>query len=244
MIKDVLEQSGLTRKEAEIYAELLRLGEVPVSAVLKATSSHPQVVYSTIEALVRKGLATSVTRRNRKYVSAEDPQVLVARQRERLRELDDALPQLRALRDVPPNAVVRVSRGNSAVQAFRMRQAEETPTRGTDYVIGGSGEAYWRSMGDQRLEYERKRINKGITKKLVTFESQRDFLEQGGIQRELAEFRYLPERYGIPSTTMVFCDVVAICIWELDPIVITIESESVAESYRNYFESLWKMGKE
>jgi sugar-specific transcriptional regulator TrmB len=237
----ILEQVGLTRKEAEVYETLLKLGEVPISAVLKATSSHPQVIYSTIESLTGKGLVTALSRRNRKYVRAEDPEILLTRQKDRLRELDEAMPQLRALRDVPPNAVVRLSRGNEAVRALRMRQVEETPPGGTDVVIGGSGEAYWNSMGPQRLEYERKRINKGICKRLVTFESQRDFLEQPGIQRELAEFRYLPERHGIPSTTMLFQDTTAIVIWEMDPIVITIESEGVTKSYRNYFESLWKI---
>jgi len=36
---------------------------------------------------------------------------------------------------------------------------------------------------------------------------------------------------------------VAIQIWLPDPIVITIESPEVAQSYKDYFDSLWKTAK-
>lgn len=236
----ILEEIGLTKKESEVYRILLRLGTSPISKVLAATGSHPQIVYRVIDSLEKKGLLIVTTRKNRKYVRAEDPKALELIEKKRLENLLKALPELSALQKTPADALIRVARGNEAVRSLRMRGIEELPIGGTYQVIGASGNRYYEVMADFLKEYERKRVKKRIWMKLIAFKDQKPLIEKQPFARQYNDFRYVSEEYSVFSSTNIFNDTVAILIWSADPIVITIESAEVADSYRQYFSSLWK----
>ena len=52
---------------------------------------------------------------------------------------------------------------------------------------------------------------------------------------------YLPKEYDAPAATTVAGNKVAFYIWSEPPLGIVITSSRMAESYRNYFELLWKL---
>lgn len=241
MARPILEKVGLTRKEAEIYEVLLRLGESPIADVIKDTKTHPQIIYATIESLIEKGLAMVSYRRHRKYVRAESPHVLKKMEEEKLKELNQVIPDLLALQKMSSDAVIRILRGNEAIRNIRARAIEELPTGEAYYIIGSSGDRFYEIMADNYAEQERKRIKKGIIKKLISFESQKALIKKNDKFTKLAEYGYLPVNYPIVATTIIFNNTVAIQIWSADPIVITIESPEVAESYKHYFETLWRV---
>lgn len=240
MSHPILEKIGLTSKEAEVYETLLKLGESPVSDILKETRDHPQIIYRAIDSLLSQGLVIETYRRHRKYVRAEDPRILEQKEEKKLEELRSNIPQLLALQKSSKDAIVRVAKGNEAVRSLRLRAIDSLSEGDIFYIIGASGDRYYEIMADQHAELERKRIKKKICRKLLSFESQKSQLEQDQF-KNLAEFRYLPEEYPIPSSTNIFANTVAIIIWEPEPIVITIESPQVAESYRHYFSTLWQI---
>lgn len=240
---EILKQIGLTKRESEVYELLLRLGESPVSVVIKNTGAHPQIIYRVIDSLGVKGLVISVRKKNKIYVSAENPKQLERLQEERLVTLRKALPDLIALQKTSKEAIVRVSRGNEAVRALRFRAIQELKRNAIYYIIGASGDRFYNAMGDFNKEIERKRVKKKIHKKLISFASQRESLDKNDPFRQLAEFRYLSDEHAVESSTNIFGNTVAILIWAADPIVITIESEEVAESYKKYFYVLWHIAK-
>jgi len=58
----------------------------------------------------------------------------------------------------------------------------------------------------------------------------------------ITEVRYM--RKTSPTTTYIYGEKVVIIIWEKEKLVaIMIKDKDVAESYRNYFESIWKTAK-
>lgn len=237
---DILREIGLTEREAQVYETLLRLGESPISSLLKATGSHPQVVYRVLDSLVKKGLVLEIKRKNRKFVKAESPSHLEKIEEQRLEKLRKALPDLTALQAPSKEANVRVAKGEEAVRALRVRGIEELSRGETYYILGASGDRFYSIMGERYAEVERKRIRKKIIKRLISFTSQRILFTKDKF-RELTEFRYLPKDFPISSSTNIFKDTVAIIIWDTDPIVITVESKAIAESYRQYFNTLWEI---
>lgn len=236
---DILQEIGLTKREAQVYETLLRLGESPISSVLKATGSHPQVVYRVLDSLVKKGLVLEIKRKNRKYVKAENPSRLEKLEEQRLEKLRKALPDLTALQAPTKEAIVRLAKGEEAVRALRIRGIEELSRGDTYYIIGASGDRFYDIMGDRYAEVERKRIRKKITKKLISVDTHRTLFQKDKF-REYTEFRFLSEDFPVFSSTNIFKDTVAMIVWDTDPIVITIESKAIADSYRQYFASLWK----
>jgi sugar-specific transcriptional regulator TrmB len=239
----VLQQLGLKEKEAALYEALLPLGEVPVSDLTSVFKEHPQIVYRLLDQLAAKGLVVMSTKKHRKVVRAEDPRILEQTEERKLEELRLALPELMALQKASKGAIVRVSRGNEAVQELRLRAFSLLPEGSTYFIIGGSGDRFYEVMGEANERAEKLRIKKKLRKKLVTFESQRKGLLKGEKYPQFCEYRFLSQNFSAPTSTNIFGDTTAILIWTDEPLVICIESKEVADSYRSYFQALWKMGK-
>ncbi|MDD5469669.1 MAG: helix-turn-helix domain-containing protein [Candidatus Peribacteraceae bacterium] len=239
----ILQSFGLTDVEAKLYEMLLPLGDVPMVEVIRAAKRHPQVVYRLVDQLAAKGLVLTETRRHRRFVRAEDPQVFAHLQSEKCKKLKEALPELRALQQHPREALVRIERGREAVQGLRKRAFSTLPPGGMYYILSASGTQFYELMGDVFQNVERLRIKRKIHKRMLAFESQRIMLEKNETMRTYVEMRYLPEIFPVPTSTNIYGNVVAVQIWSQDPIVILIESEEVAQSYKDYFETLWKIAK-
>ncbi|MBI4175382.1 hypothetical protein HY523_02060 [Candidatus Berkelbacteria bacterium] len=238
-----LEKLGLTERETETYVTLLRLGESPVADLLKTTGAHPQIMYRALDGLLKKKLVLISYRRHRKYFRAEDPHLLEKLAEDELQSVRNLIPDLLALQQTSNDAIIRVERGNEAVRTLRKQGIDELPPGGIYKVIGASGTRFYEVMGEFFTELERKRIKKGITRRMLSFESQRQLFAKEEPNKPLLEARYLPDSYDIPSSTNIFNDTVAILIWSTDPIVLTIDSPEVAQSYHQYFDSLWKLAK-
>lgn len=241
---EILEKVGLSKREAQVYETLLRLGASPVAAVLRSTGFHSQVVYRVLKTLQAKGLVVEGRRGRKTLVRAEDPKKLEEMERQRFTELHQKVLELRKLGKSSQEAIVRTAYGNEAVQDLRMRAVRELTPGSTFYVIGASDHRYYEIMGEKHREFQKMRLGKRIRLKLLAYESSRNVaaLSQDAVTK-YTEFRYLPVDFPIFSSTNVFNDTVAILIWSPDPIVITIESADVAESYRQYFAALWKIAR-
>lgn len=239
----LLQELGLTKRAAETYEILLKLGESPVSAVIHELKAHPQIAYRAVDELVERGLVTAIMRKYRKYVRAEDPRLLMRLQEAKAKELALAMPDLMKMRKDSKDSIVRVMKGEDAIRRLRARGIEELPVGGSYYVIGASGSRFYDIMGDFFAKLEKKRLEKKIKRMNISFESQRELVVKRGDQKtRLVEWRYLPESFRVPSSTNIFNDTVAILVWAEEPIVVVIESKEIAESYRSYFKALWKYG--
>ncbi len=239
---EILKQMGFTERESQVYELLLKIGESPVSSVIKHVGAHPQIIYRAVDSLIEKGLLISVRKRNKIYVSAENPKQLERMEEEKLYKLRQAIPDLMALKNTSKETIVRVSRGDEAVRSLRARGIDELKIGGTYYVIGGSDNRYYQVMGKFHQELERRRLKKKIHRKTVFFENQRKLNPEETLTK-LREFRYLPDEHYVTASTNIFNNTVAILIWTAEPIVIAIESDEVAENYKKYFYSLWHMSK-
>ena len=241
---EILQKIGLTKIESNVYKTLLRLNEVPIAKIIKDTGAHPQVIYRAIDTLTEKGLILNSVRGGKKHVRAENPDILEEIVEKQLKDVRAVLPSLHALTHATDQAIVRVIRGKEAVANMRMNALQTMKPGETFYIIGGSGTNYYEIMGKKRKQWDTKRIEKKIKKKLLSFESQKKSInnnEKKNQLNKLAEYRYLPGEYPIPSSTNIFKNTTAIIIWSSDPIIIQIESPEVTTSYKHHFNELWKI---
>lgn len=244
MIQNILQSLGLSTIEAECYEKLLPMGDVPIAELTAVMKRHPQIVYRLVAQLEAKGLAATETRMHRKYVRAEDPSELERVQMQKLEKLREALPALHAIQHQPSEARVRVERGPEAARALRRRAFSELPVGGTYYILSPSGEHFYDTVGRKYIEeLEQLREKRKIIRRMLAMENQRLYLEHEE-HWKYVEIRYLPDDYPVPASTNIFGSTVYVQIWSKETIVIVIESEDVANSYKDFFETLWKMGRE
>ncbi|MFA5926768.1 MAG: helix-turn-helix domain-containing protein, partial [Patescibacteria group bacterium] len=139
----ILKQIGLTSKEAEAYEALLRLGEVPVSEIVRETGDHSQIIYRAIDGLVALGLVAVSYQQHRKFVKAEDPTTLERLEEKRLEELRLVVPELLSIqRQAHNTSIIRTSKGNEAIRAMRLDSLERLKAGDCYYAIGATGDRY------------------------------------------------------------------------------------------------------
>lgn len=240
---EALTNVGLSDREAEVYTTLLRLGEVPVVELIRATGTHPQLIYRALERLQAQRLVTSIQHKHRKYVRAEDPDRLERIAEDHLQKIRSVVPKLEALQIRSPRTVVRTYQGADELAAFRAHLLAPLESGETYYVIGGAAQ-YYREMTLKRHEAgERSRVRKKVWKRVVTFSSQRKAIERFDKGRPYTEYQFLADDFDTPSTITIARDTVGLMLWDTEPIVIELRSKLLAESYRHYFDVLWRLAK-
>jgi len=88
--------------------------------------------------------------------------------------------------------------------------------------------------------YQKKKSAKKIKCRAIHSEHERN---EEFVKEFIGEVRFLPKEFVSPSTTMIYGNNIAIIIWRENPIGILINSAEVAETYRYYFQLLWKISK-
>jgi sugar-specific transcriptional regulator TrmB len=240
----ILEDIGLTQRESEIYQEVLRRGEVKIGSLLVALKMHPQVIYRSIEGLISKGLITEFYRRGRKHVRAESPHTLLKIEEHRMSRLEELMPTLISMQKKgKEQTIVRVEKGNEAIIKLRTSAVEKLKKGQTYYVIGGSSERFYSAMGSTLARIEAKRVEKGVLRKMISYESQRGPMKTLDKERRLTDFRFILGGKTSPASTLIYGNTVGLFIWADEPIAITLESRELADSYRDFFEALWKVAK-
>ena len=85
--------------------------------------------------------------------------------------------------------------------------------------------------------YNIKRKEKKIKLRVIA-----DMSAKGKMKAPLAEFRYIQE-LG-PAAMNIYADKVAIILWSKEkPLAIIIKNPEIANSYRTFFEHMWKITK-
>ena len=58
MIEQKLKKLGFGKNEIKVYLCLLELGQARVKNIIEATALHPNLVYTSLDSLLRRKLAT------------------------------------------------------------------------------------------------------------------------------------------------------------------------------------------
>ncbi len=87
MLRQVLEQIGLTEKEAKIYLALLEMGAQGATTIAQKTQINRTTCYLILENLKEKGLISTHTEANVQFFEAQEPSSLLTYINKRQNEL-------------------------------------------------------------------------------------------------------------------------------------------------------------
>lgn len=139
--------------------------------------------------------------------------------------------------------LIEVFKGIEQFQAYHLGLIKRLPKNSTIYVAGAVGDAWYNPMGDFYKHYEKIRIKKNITWKMITY-------KQSAIDHRLVkefpklnQFRSMPRNIQNPANYNVFGNTVITQIFKKEPTIIQIKSQSIANAYMRFFEELWDSGK-
>ena len=135
---------------------------------------------------------------------------------------------------------IEVFKGLEQFQAYHMSLIKRLPENTTIYVAGAVGDAWYSPMGEFYKPYEKLRLKKHITWRMVTY-------DQGEIDERLVrehpeynQFRKMPRTIQNPANYNVFGDSVITQIFGDEPTIIQIKNQYIADAYMRFFEELWE----
>lgn len=234
MDKKILERAGLSKGEIEVYLVLLKLGSSLVSKIAQETGLHRTNIYDTLEKLREKGLVSYVIKENRKYYSASNPDKLLDYIKERETEIASILPELKGYLNISRSeSIVEVYKGKEGLKSVLKDILKESQ----DYVVLEE-EGYIQKVLPHFYPQFNAQLNKSKIKVRVLTKDVKNI-----VKRSLMQIRSLPEFISFPSATAIYGNKVAIFVWDEPYHAILIKSKQVADSYRSFFEALWKQAK-
>lgn len=234
--KEILQDFGLTESETQVYLALLKLGSASASEISQKTNIHRINIYDILERLQEKGLVSYVIMGKRKHYEASNPKKILEIEEERKRKIKEIIPKLsaeRVLAKEPQEATIfKDKKGIKTV-------LEDVPKSKTDVYLFASGWGFTQNFPDYSdVWHERFRLHKTKIKTLISSK----FKKRLKVPKPL-EYKYLPSEFVFPSTTVVYDDKVFMIMWSAHPLGILIRGKEISNSYKEFFNILWKSAK-
>lgn len=237
-----LQKLGFTPNETAIYLILLELGQSSTGPIIKKTGPHRNIVYDTLDNLVKKKLVAETIKSNKKYFQLRNPQTLVDKAREQLYASNKLAERIakKLKTDVPE---VIMYEGSDGWQTAYRLLANRLKQNDAICALGVGGDKWIEAMGDFFMKWENFLKDKKITNKMIAYDWQKEEI-LAHQKNPMRKTKYLSEDHLILANTEIFKDGIFIQIYT-DPLaLIEIRSAEVAKGYAQHFESLWKLARE
>lgn len=243
----ILEKLGLTETEAKIYMLLLRLGNTHVTPIIKKAELHRATVYDVLDRLIEKGIVSYVIKDGKRFYEAASPERFEVILEEKQKELEE---QKKIFKQIKPQleGLKKLSKQKQEAEIYLGRQGLKTVLeevlrqKETFYALGAQGN-FQKYLKDYHRYWHMEIFRRKIPMIMIYAEKCRE-LRTKVEPLPGAKIRFIDKLYDGPSTTHFYGDTVLILTWSEQPLVIKIKNRHLAESYKQFFNIIWKMAKE
>ncbi len=231
-----LQKIGLNLNEAKIYLALLKLGSSQAGKISKESQINRTTTYDGLERLIEKGLVAFVISANKKIFKPVAPERLLDQIKEKEKTMAEILPELKFLfKDSKEKEESDIYKGRKGIRSILQDILNHKK-----YVAFGSSGRFLEIMKHDFEFFQKRKKELKINSRAILSESSRK-TEQVKIAH--TKFKFILNEFASPTTTFVYGNKTAIIIWGDVPIATLIRSKEVADSYKKYFELLWKIAK-
>lgn len=247
---------GMLRKksskgEIKVYLALLKTGVTPIGQLVDETGLQKSTVYFCLNQLISKGLAGHVTKNNRKVFEAGSPERLLdylekkqKRITEQKQKVEELIPFLYGKMNSPQKREqAKIFEGwngmKTAFDELLLSDKSEDLVTFAVNPIPSVVERFRRFI--QKMH--QKRTARNIPTRILMNE---EFLDSIGKDREKerrTQVRYVSKEFSSPAAINVYGNIVLVALWVENPTAFVIENAEVANSFRSYFDLLWKSAK-
>ena len=238
----LLETTGFTEKEAQVYLALVALGTGNVTDISKTTKLKRSIIYVILEGLMKRGYASELPNLKINTYQATDPTVILSQLKNVAKNFSEMLPMIRTLG----------SKGKSRPK-ISYYDTKEAILKAWE-IMGNEDDIFY-IYSCERSEQHYPGITdkwaKGYNKKIYPL-GNRHLVPNNKSEVEMAQkflavgerVRFLEDLKGIGMDVSLYANKIAITSLEENPFIVVIESEELAKSIRPIFEIAWAKGRE
>ena len=233
MEKDILNNSGLSKNESEIYLILLKLGEGTIYEIANHCKISRPNIYDIIKTLSEKGLVTFLIKNKKKFFKPVSPEKLIEILKEKELNLLSVMPKLNSLYDNKfKKPLIEIFEG---IEGLKKIMNEMSNAKKENLIFNAVSEDYLKNkIHDFDIDkYLVAKKNKKIITK-VLYSGKIKLVKGAGYK-----FKKLPnENLGCVGY-WVYDDKVGIGIWAEPLLIIRIIDEDVAKTFRTNLNLIW-----
>ena len=243
-----LQRAGFRQNEVKAYLTLLKLGKATSYTIVKEAGVSSGKIYETMDRLIERGLVSYVIINGKKYFEAANPDRLLDYMHKREEEMHEEtesiqkiLPQLKDdSKQKITHTKAEVYEGIAGIKSAYELMLSETGTNKEILILGAPKEA-----GDKLNAYfddfNNRRIKKNISLRIILNRGHPRESKLKSLNK--TKVKVFPKEIITPAWINVFGDYVATFNLAEEPIVFLIKNKRIADSYRQYFDLMWKMAK-
>jgi len=240
MEKEILISAGLTVRESEAYLALLELQDASVAEISERTKENRTHVYDTLNSLITQGLVSYVIKNGKKYFRPSNPEKIIEILKEKENLVKEALPMLKELyKPKSKKPVIEIFEGKEGIKTVLQDILKENK----EWLCLGSTGKSEELVPFFLSHFHKQRIKQKLPLKVIYNED--GFGRKRG--EEVSKQKYSQIRYmqkTSPTTTYVYGEKTIIIHWEKDKLfAVMIQDKEIADSYRSYFNEIWKIAK-
>lgn len=239
---------GLNDIDVKVYLALLELGESLASDIAKKAEIPRASIYDILERLEKEGLVSYIVKDYKKYFSAAEPDTIIKTLEYKKQKIKDILPELDKIKKQTSVETTKteVYEGKKGVQTIMNLMLEEK-----EFFVMGASRKSIEVLPYFLEKWHKERIKRKIQVKIIYNDTEkiRKSFQNPETKKMLGvgkgwNYRFLHVSYLSPVMTIAFGKRVALVNWIKDhPSAILIDSKDIAETYKQYILSLWKIAK-
>jgi len=239
-LKAVLEEFGLSAKEAELYLILLKSGHSTVTELSKKTNILRQSVYDILDKMISKGIVSESISDSTKVFHAADPKVLLQMQENKKKMLAEALPEFAE--------IAQSQKGSQKVETFIGYKGlksiwDDMLVVGKDTYFIIDYDVFGKLFKELFIQnFIAKRIEKGFWHHVIFTSKVATPKIYGKSEPErMREVRYLQSLTGFKSTIFFYGEKMGFFTTGDLPVAILIENKEAVASIKAIYKVLWEM---
>lgn len=246
--ENILQKAGFTQNEVKAYLSLLKIGRSTSYDIVKEAKVSSGKIYETLDKLIERGIVSYIIIRGKKYFEAAEPERLLDYMKKRefetheeTEEISKIIPELKSKKKFVEKATkAEIYEGISGIKSIYELMLSELKSGETILILGAPKEA------GEKLDiyfdnFNKRRIEQNIMLKIIlNFAHPR---EQKLKSLKKTQTKVFSKDITTPAWINTFGDYVATFNLTEEPIVFLIKNKKIADSYRQYFELMWKISK-
>jgi len=246
-----LKKIGLTTGEINVYEALIDLGETTRTELAKKSGVSPSKIYDVANRLIEKGIISSVKKNGIIHFSALNPEKIkdYIEQKEKDIEkekilIDSMLPMLLTrYQKTDEKTDVEVFYGWEGMKTA-FNDIIKSLNKGEFNYVFGAGKGIDDKQSDRFFsQYYMKKKEKGFGTKIIFNEELRGNNYRTQIFKEKPnQLRFL--NHETVSEINIYKNKTLIILLLKKPIIIRIKNQEAADSYKQFFDTLWSQAKE
>lgn len=233
---------GLTRGEAKVYLSLLGIGASTTGPILKKSGVASSNIYEILQRLIEKGLISYIVKSKTKYFRAfpsSNIKDYLRKKKEEINEqeklLEEILPKINELSEKTKKEETEMFIGKKGLRTAYEKFLSEMNKKDEDLFFyihekeyAEESDLFYFSIID-------------IIKKAPARGISNEFYKNSEFIKKAKWIKMKTVDFPIPGNIEVCRDKLLLVSWKKPIIGVLIHSQSMADYFRNYFESVWKV---